>query len=155
MKFLQPLLTLVSLAAVVSCQFQADGGGFKSPVTVAPGFKASVIFSKATAPRGIIFDSQDNLLVVERGFGVTAYSRVTSPSPGWERTVVVQNANLTHGIELDGYNLLVSTATKVLAYRYNAATRSVDPAPYYPYTFLDGLPGDGGVCSLSEQYSST
>ncbi|EEB88093.1 hypothetical protein MPER_14274, partial [Moniliophthora perniciosa FA553] len=42
-----------------------------------PGLTAGVVFSNLTAPRGITFDSEGNLLVVERGFGVTALSAVT------------------------------------------------------------------------------
>lgn len=60
---------------------------FRSPVTVAPGLTAAPIFNNLTAPRGIALDSQQNLLVVERGLGVTAFTSSEPSCDGWLRTV--------------------------------------------------------------------
>ncbi|KAF8075236.1 hypothetical protein FPV67DRAFT_1446178 [Lyophyllum atratum] len=143
MKLFPTLLGLACLMQFGAAMFQPLGVPFKSPVTVASGFVARVAFSNLTAPRGIVIDSEQNLLVVERGFGVTAFTRVSSPSAGFERTVVLQNTALTHGIQIDGRTLYVSTATSVLAYDYDATTKTVSTAPYFPYVAVDGLPGDG------------
>ncbi|KAF5379416.1 hypothetical protein D9615_006536 [Tricholomella constricta] len=140
MKFLPTLLGLAGLARLGAATFQPSGVPFLSPVTVAAGFSASVAFSNLTAPRGIAFDAEENLLVVERGYGVTAFTRVTSPIPGFERTLVVKNPDLTHGIQVDGKILYVSTAKAVIAYEYDSSTKSVS-AP--PYIVVDGLPADG------------
>jgi hypothetical protein len=100
MKFLLTfLLTLCS--AVTADTIQPPGVLFKSPVTVTPGFAAHVIFSNLTTPRGITFDSNQNLLVVEREFWITAFSPVTTPTTGWSRTVVIQSPNFTQGIQRD------------------------------------------------------
>ncbi|KAG5642240.1 hypothetical protein DXG03_003364 [Asterophora parasitica] len=144
MKLLPSLLGLACLARLGAATFQPTGVPFKAPVTVAAGFVAKVAFSNLTAPRGIAFDSEQNLLVIERGFGVTAFTRVSGPSPGFERTVVVQNPDLTHGIEVDGSTLYVSTASSVIAYEYDATTKSVSASPASPYAVVDGVPGDGG-----------
>ncbi|KAF8899269.1 hypothetical protein BD779DRAFT_1690909 [Infundibulicybe gibba] len=123
------------------------GVPFRSPVTVAPNFAANVIFSNLTTPRGIAFDASQNLLVVERGFGVTAFTRVSTPSAGWERKVV--------GIQVDGNKLYVSSATAALVYSYDAATKTV--ASTTPYAIVDGIPGDGELTThtLQLEYDST
>lgn len=141
MKYLSFLPLFTALASAST--FQPLGVPFNSPVTVAPGFSAHVVFSNLTAPRGITFDSHHNLLVVERGFGVTAFSRVASPSDGWERTVVVEHTGLTQGIQVDGTKLYVSTASQALLYTYDPAAKSV-PAGVAPLVVVDGLPPDGG-----------
>ncbi|GLB41546.1 putative pyrroloquinoline quinone binding [Lyophyllum shimeji] len=143
MKLSSALVGLACLISLGTAQFQPIGVPFKSPVTVAPGFAAKVAFSNLTSPRGIAVDSQQNFLVVERGLGVTAFTRVTTPSVGFQRTVVIKDPSLTHGIQVDGRALYVSNGTAVLAYDYDATTKSVSTLPSYPYVAVDGLPGDG------------
>jgi 6-phosphogluconolactonase (cycloisomerase 2 family) len=41
---------------------------------VAPGFAARIVASGLKGPRGIIFDTAGNLLVIEKGKGVTAFT---------------------------------------------------------------------------------
>ena len=127
--------------------FQPLGVPFKSPVTVAAGLSANVLFSNLTTPRGITFDTQQNLLVIERGFGVTAFTPTTVPAPGWNRTVVIQNTGFTQGIQIDGDKLYVSTATTTLIYQYNALSKSIVPnVP--PISIVADIPGDGGASNL-------
>ncbi|KAF8636780.1 hypothetical protein AX16_010981 [Volvariella volvacea WC 439] len=121
--------------------FQPAGASFRAPVTVASGYSAHVIFSNLTAPRGITFDSENNLLVVERGFGVTAFTPTNTPSAGYERTVVFEHTGLTQGIQVDGNKLYVTTATEALVYDYDPATKTVASSP--PYPTVTGIPGDG------------
>jgi glucose/arabinose dehydrogenase len=116
---------------------------FKSPVTVAPGFTADVISNNLTAPRGVIVDEAQNVLVVERGVGVSAFSLENG---AWVKTVVVQNSAVTHGIELDEGRLLVSTASEVTAYFYDAELKTASD----PFTFVSGLPSDGGEYLLTQ-----
>lgn len=68
-------LLFAFLALGVKADFQPLAVPFKAPVVVAPGFSAKVLFSNLTAPRGITFDSHGSLLVVERGFGITAFTK--------------------------------------------------------------------------------
>lgn len=126
-----------TVAAVTT--FQPSGSPFKAPVTLAPGLAAHVLFSNLTSPRGIAFDSFQNLLVVERGFGVTAFSPVGSS--GWQRQVVIENPDFTHGIQVDGTELYVSTAGQALVYSYDPEMASVSGSPRIA---VNGLPADGG-----------
>lgn len=141
MKF---LVSLLAFASIARATFQASGTPFKSPVKVASGFRARVIFSNLTAPGGIAFDDKQNLLAVEIGVGVSAYSQSNVASvAGWERTVIIKNPNVTQGIQVDGNRLYVSTGKDVLVYAYDPATKSViSTVP--PYPIIDGLPADGG-----------
>jgi glucose/arabinose dehydrogenase len=115
---------LALVAPTLAQTFQPFGAPFASPVTVTSGLDAQVLFSNLTAPRGIVFDADENLLVVERGFGVTAFSLAANET-GILRTVVIANPNFTQGIQIDGDKLYLSTATDVQRYRYNATSRSV------------------------------
>ncbi|KAF9465596.1 hypothetical protein BDZ94DRAFT_1253498 [Collybia nuda] len=141
------LASLLAFASIATATFQADGTAFKSPVTVAAGFRARVVFSNLTSPGGIAFDDGHNLLAVEIGVGVSAYSRNTASTvPGWDRTVVLKNPNVTQGIQVNGRRLFVSTGQDVLVYAYEPATKSVvNSVP--PYPIIDGLPADGEFAS--------
>ena len=140
---------LFPVAISQSTTFQPFGISFKSPVTVLAGLKASVVFSNLTTPRGITFDGENNLLVVERGLGLSAFhpSIDNKGSVGWERTLVINNPNFTQGVQVDGEVLYVSTATDTLAYQYDVNTRSiaggVDGKPWW--SVVSGIPGDGGA----------
>jgi glucose/arabinose dehydrogenase len=123
---------------------------FRSPVTSATGLKAVPIFGNLTTPRGIAFDSQENLLVIERGLGVSAFSDKETECDGWFRSVIVQNANLTQGIQVDpaGEWLYVSTSGEVLRFPYNASEREVTGQPE---VIVQGIPPDGG--QLFKEYA--
>ncbi|KJA23706.1 hypothetical protein HYPSUDRAFT_66098 [Hypholoma sublateritium FD-334 SS-4] len=145
------ILTLhLSAVPSVLATFQPLAVPFRSPVTVAAGLSASVIFSNLTTPRGITFDTEQNLLVVERGFGVTAFTPTTFPAPGWNRTVVIQNTGFTQGIQIDGDKLYVSTATTTFIYQYNALNRSIAPN-VAPISIVTGIPGDGDLTTHTLQ----
>lgn len=122
---------------------------FRSPVTVAQGLAATLIFNNLTTPRGITFDSHQNLLVVERGLGVTAFTSSDPSCDGWLRTVVIPNAGFTQGIQVDGAALYVSTSGQVLRYAYDAATRTISGSPV---VIIDGIPPDGGEYQDSLAY---
>ncbi|KAF9002520.1 soluble quino protein glucose/sorbosone dehydrogenase [Cyathus striatus] len=132
--------------------FQPLGVPFKAPVTVASGYSASVLFSNLSTPRGIAIDSEQNILVVERGFGVTAFSPTTSPSAGWERTVVFQDTTLTQGIQVDGNKLYVSSASQAVVYTYDATTKSIQGTAS---TVVSGLPPDGDLTTHTLQLDKT
>ena len=116
---------------------------FLSPVTTAPKLIATPIFADLTTPRGITFDTQQNLLVIERGLGVTAFTDKEAGCDGWFRSVVIQNINLTQGIQIDptGQWLYVSTSGEVLRFAYDASQRTVSGQPE---VIISGIPPDGG-----------
>lgn len=138
------LLALISFASLVSSQCQPSNASFLFPPTTAPGLTAQLVFSNLSTPRGITFDALNSLLVVERGVGVSAFvGRNDSSCIGYQRELVLDNSGLTHGIEIDGEELYVSTQLQVLLYQYDAHTRSVSPGA--PKVIVDGLPSDGGT----------
>ncbi|GJJ15126.1 hypothetical protein Clacol_009401 [Clathrus columnatus] len=118
-----------STVASTATTFQPLGIPFLNPVVTAPGFPAQVLFSNLTTPRGITFDDVGNLLVVERGLGVTAFTEVRNKS-GWERTII------------DGNKLYVSTAGQVLLYDYDAQQKSITGVPTI---IIDDIPPDGDI----------
>ncbi|CAK5280790.1 unnamed protein product [Mycena citricolor] len=146
-------LVLVLLLTPIAATFQPSGAPFRAPVTVAPGFSAQVLFSNLTLPRGIALDGDDNILVVERGLGVS----VISPAAGgWDRTLVIANPNFTQGIQLDADTdtLYVSTAAAVLAYQYDHARKSVGNSTA-PCDVILGLPADGDLTTHTLQLEKT
>lgn len=136
------VLGLLSLVVGASATFQPLGAPFKAPVTVAPGYSAQVLFSNLTTPRGITFDSEGNLLVVERGFGITAFTPTSTPSNGWNRTVVIQDANFTQGIQIEGNQLYASTGGDAWVFEYDPVSKAVSGNGRVA---VSGLPPDGGM----------
>ncbi|GJE86242.1 soluble quino protein glucose dehydrogenase [Phanerochaete sordida] len=135
------LLAAPVFAALARAQCTPHGAlAFRSPVTAAPGLAATPIFANLTTPRGIAFDGGGSLLVVERGLGVTAFTEHAPGCAGWFRSVVLADAGLTQGIQVDGPRLYVSTAGEVLRFAYDEATRQVSGEPV---TIVDGIPPDG------------
>ncbi|KAF8062263.1 hypothetical protein FPV67DRAFT_1452137 [Lyophyllum atratum] len=140
------VLPFAVFASLASAQFQAIGSPFKSPVTVAPGLSARVIYTNLTALGAITFDAKQNLLAVELGVGVSAFTPISSPSPGWVRKVVIENPDASYGIEIDGAKLYVSTGKDVILYAYDASAKSIVPGST-PYPVVDGIPPDGEFSS--------
>ncbi|KAB5588903.1 hypothetical protein CTheo_7658 [Ceratobasidium theobromae] len=74
---------------------------FRFPPAVASGLSAQIIYNNLTEPRGLRFDGQNNLLVVERLKGISALTfRNDSTCIGWEKRVVTNKLDLEHGIQV-------------------------------------------------------
>lgn len=107
-----PNLPFVALALVLpladlACAQTTSGTASSCPTTisasvaapsVAPGYEARLVASGLNKPRGIAFDSQGHLLVIEQTAGIVALNLadnggvcVTSPS----RSVVVNDTTVT------------------------------------------------------------
>lgn len=129
---------------------------FKYPPSTHPSFASRLIFNNLTSPRTILFDSQNNLLVIEQGVGVSALHQILIPPAteggqtrgGWLKETILLNPNVTHGLALDENAgiLYVDTPTSILAYPgYNATTRKVAPSDgFTPYPLLINIPTEGG-----------
>ena len=94
-----------------------------SAPALAPGYRAQLIAKNLTKPRGLVFDKDGTLLVIEQQAGITSLTvegddclTVT------QRTDVMRNTKLTHGITLssDGNTLYASSATRVYSWPYDA-----------------------------------
>lgn len=122
----------VGLASLASAQASCStsvAAKYPAP-SVAPGYQARLVASNLTKPRGLTFDSQGHLLVVEQQSGVVALTLhddggtcVTEAS----RKVVSNDTSLNHGITLDsaGTTLYASSAEAVHMYPYNAMNASI------------------------------
>ncbi|KAK3081323.1 hypothetical protein LTS18_007966 [Coniosporium uncinatum] len=102
--------------------------------SVAPGYEARLVASGLYKPRGIIFDTSGNLLVVQQGGGITGL-RLSDGGGACvsvaANATVVENANLTHGIEMspDGRTLYASDSDAVYAWNYDAGTMETTSEP--------------------------
>jgi glucose/arabinose dehydrogenase len=74
-------LCLVEAFARAQNACPADTGGpkYAAPI-VAKGFTARVVISNLTRPRGMVFDTEGNLLVVQNRKEITAFSMATTGS---------------------------------------------------------------------------
>jgi glucose/arabinose dehydrogenase len=117
------VLLLGTVATAQECSGTVAAKG--SAVSFAKGYTANVVVNKLTKPRGIIFDTEGNLLVVERGVGITAIKLndlgLNCVSAG-SKIVVIKSTSLNHGIELsaDGKKLYASDRDKVYSWDYDA-----------------------------------
>lgn len=129
--------TVVVLAAPTSpgeCK-SLSSLSFVNQPTVANGLSTRVIYNGLTRPRGLRIDALENLLVIDRGTGLLALSyRNDSTCAGWERRVVVANADLNHGIEIgpsggDNQFLYASTSDSVYRWEYDPGSVAVVGGP--------------------------
>ena len=98
--------------------------------SLAPGYTAQLIAANLTKPRGLVFDSEGHLLVVQQQVGIVSLEiqdkgdRRLKVS---QKSDVIQNISLTHGITLssDGKTLYASSAEAVFSWPYDAAKSSV------------------------------
>jgi glucose/arabinose dehydrogenase len=121
----------------------ADVTKLAFPVNTARGWRATKVTGGLIQPRGLLFDTAGNLLVVENGLGITARKVLPNGCLGSSKTVIAQR-NLNHGIAIsqDGKTLYASSATSVFAWRYDAATMSVSGDAV---TVLVGMDSKGHV----------
>lgn len=96
------------------------------PLEVAEGWSFVKIAGDMTVPRGLVIDSQGNLLVVESGVGVTAHTFGSDGCISSSKTLI-SSPMLNHGITLtpDGSTLVVSSATSAWRYTYDAVAQTV------------------------------
>ncbi len=113
------------------------------PVNTAKGWRATKVAGGLTQPRGLIFDTSGNLLVVQNGLGITAHRVAPNGCLGSSKTLIAQR-NINHGIALshDGKTLYASSATSVFSWTYDADTMSVSGNST---TILTGMDSRGHV----------
>ncbi|EHA51243.1 hypothetical protein MGG_09782 [Pyricularia oryzae 70-15] len=88
------------------------------------GYKSKLLLTGLSTPRGVDFDRQGNLLIVERGRGIS-YVKLTEAADGsvcvQEKKLLINDAQLNHGIAMspDGNMLYVSSTENVYQYVYD------------------------------------
>jgi glucose/arabinose dehydrogenase len=130
-----------ALAATAGCTSRLSSS-YPAPI-VADGWSFQLVATGLTSPRGILFDSNGGLLVVQQGLGVIHLSLsdngstcvevskttnlINSSAARSERSptllnVVANGLQLNHGIALsnDGKTLYASSSESVFSWAYNA-----------------------------------
>ncbi|KAB5583127.1 hypothetical protein GE09DRAFT_291680 [Coniochaeta sp. 2T2.1] len=111
-----------SASAAGSCPTVLTSSNYDRPV-VGSGYTAQLVVKGLTKPRGLIFDQDGALLVVESGVGIT---RIRFDDRGGtcllktESPTIYQDSSLNHGIELspDGQTLYASSSSDVYSWPY-------------------------------------
>ncbi|ORY11125.1 soluble quino protein glucose/sorbosone dehydrogenase [Clohesyomyces aquaticus] len=109
------------------------------------GFSGRVVMNGLKTPRGIIFDQENNMLVIEQGGAGLRWVKLTDN--GGSNVCVasskqlINERGLNHGIDLsaDGKTLFVSSMTTVWSYPYDAAAGTVGTRK----TLITGMSGGG------------
>lgn len=96
----------------------------KGPPEVAKGYTANVIIQNLSNPRGLVVDTEGNLLIVERGKGISAVKIIdTGPDcvTAGRKTTIVADSALNHAVALsvDGKKLYASDADKLYSWDYD------------------------------------
>ncbi|KAI5467649.1 soluble quino protein glucose/sorbosone dehydrogenase [Mariannaea sp. PMI_226] len=118
----------VSAAGNDSCSF--DLANSHQDLVVADGWSYSLVANKLDRPRGILFDTEGALLIVDSGVGVVHLQLDDSGGTCLQvkkKQTLIKNKDLNHGIALsdDGRTLYASTTNEVYSWSYNAADVSV------------------------------
>ncbi|KAI4687634.1 uncharacterized protein J4E88_003225 [Alternaria novae-zelandiae] len=151
---LKHLIAVVGLSGcsgvlTAKAQSTSTGAACASPIapqngapSVAPGFRVEVVANGLRDPRGIIFDREGGLLVVEQEHGV---SRLSMTGDGRCRDVqmVVEDDSLNHGIAFsqDGNTLYASSHSNVYAWDYDASEGKTTSEPR---DVVEGMGDDEG-----------
>ncbi|CAG5156862.1 uncharacterized protein ALTATR162_LOCUS4655 [Alternaria atra] len=134
LKHLMAVVGLSACSVVLTAKAQSTAAtACASPIapqngapSVAPGFRVEVVANGLRNPRGIIFDREGGLLIVEQEHGV---SRLRLTGDGacvrvdGDVQKVVDDASLNHGIAFsqDGNTLYASSHSNVYAWNYDAS----------------------------------
>ncbi|TVY15574.1 L-sorbosone dehydrogenase [Lachnellula arida] len=134
------LLPAVTAAATANCNLKPS---YPAPVG-SNGWSAQLVAQNLTRPRGIIFDSAGNLLVVQQGAGIVHLvfnDGGTTCLEVAKKTTLIDSPSLNHGIALsnDNNTLYASSSDAVYAWQYDAKAVSVSGDNQ---TLIDGMSGD-------------
>ena len=106
--------------------------------TIASGYAWAVATTGLSSPRGLEFDSAGNLLVIEKGNGLSSF-KIDDQSQGRDacgitlknKKTLIDDTGLNHGLALstDQGAVFVSTSSEARAYTYNTQTNEVGANP--------------------------
>ncbi|KAH0375303.1 soluble quino protein glucose dehydrogenase, partial [Aureobasidium melanogenum] len=123
---------IASLLAIASAQSSCGPSpSGKVRPSVASGYKWQVVATNLARPRGIAFDDQERLLVVESGSGSLSAHTLSEDGSGCvtvnSSTSVVTGLSLNHGIAFDNKNrmLYASNTNETYGWQYDSSAISV------------------------------
>ncbi|KAF2157610.1 soluble quino protein glucose dehydrogenase [Myriangium duriaei CBS 260.36] len=124
-------LTLAVFASLAAAQSSCGLTPYRSvKPSIASGYRWQVVATGLSAPRGLAFDSDGNLLVVESGSGVVSAHKLSQAGNGCVSVQSSTNAteaiDLNHGIAVsgNGKTLYASSSNETFAWDYNAASQT-------------------------------
>lgn len=117
------------LATLASAQSSCASPSGSIKPTIASGYSLQVVASGLAKPRGIAFDDQGHLLVVQQGDGIITSHTVNEQNGcvtlGDSMTVVDQGLALNHGIQVNGSTLYASNTNSAYSWAYNSTAQTV------------------------------
>ncbi|KAK5658626.1 hypothetical protein OQA88_2019 [Cercophora sp. LCS_1] len=95
-------------------------------LSVADGWKYTLIATGLSKPRGLVFDTEGHLLVIQAGLGLTVHTIGANGCIASSKTLIQNNA-LNHGLALspDGKTVYVSAAPTAWSYSYDAQAMTI------------------------------
>ncbi|KAF5021490.1 hypothetical protein F66182_6464 [Fusarium sp. NRRL 66182] len=114
---------LFSSASAQQCSYSVLETSYPAPV-VANNWSYSLVANELRRPRGIFFDSEGALLVIDSGVGIIHLELEDEGETCLQvskKTTLLRKENLNHGIALsrDGRTLYASTSDEVFAWPYD------------------------------------
>ncbi|KAM5358919.1 hypothetical protein ACJA88_015259 [Fusarium oxysporum] len=114
---------LISIASAQECSFRTLETSYPAPVT-ADNWNYSIIANELRRPRGILFDSEGALLVIDSGNGIIHFELDDEEGTCLQvrkKTTLLKKDTLNHGIALskDGRTIYASTSDEVFAWPYD------------------------------------
>ena len=103
-----------------------------------------VIANGFTHPRGIRW-TNNTLLVIDVGVGIVSLEENTPNCNGWNKLVLVQNADLNHGLLVNGTQIYASSADAVYRYQWNSSAGPITGGD----TVVTGMDLTEGKCEAS------
>ena len=116
--------SLLVIGAYAQCQNTSSLSWKFAPSVKDNSLTSFVIANSLTSPRGIRW-LNDTLLVVDVGVGLVGLTEKTAGCNGWTKTVLVQNAELNHGLLVNGTQIYASSVDAVYRYQWNPSTRTI------------------------------
>ncbi|PMD55638.1 soluble quino protein glucose dehydrogenase, partial [Hyaloscypha bicolor E] len=116
---------------------------YSTPI-VSNGWQAKLVANGLQSPRGILFDSKGNLLVVQQGVGIVHLAFDDGGSTCLDvskKTNLITSSSLNHGIALsaDGKTLYASGSNSVYSWSYDASAVTVSDTNQ---TLVTGMSND-------------
>ncbi|KAE9377177.1 glucose sorbosone dehydrogenase [Stipitochalara longipes BDJ] len=133
-------IALTQVAQAATCNLKPS---YSTPV-VSNGWQAHLVATGLRTPRGILFDSKGNLLVVQSGLGIIHLEFDDGGSTCLDvskKTYLINSTLLNHGIAFsaDGKTLYASSSDTVYSWSYDASAVSVGDTNQ---TLITGMSND-------------
>ncbi|TFK28294.1 hypothetical protein FA15DRAFT_701183 [Coprinopsis marcescibilis] len=122
---LSSALVLILQVLGVAGQTPINCAGAPAPsyaMTVAAGWQSTPVLGRLRSPRGITADSRGNLLVLQRGLGVTGHQVDANGCVVGTSKTIVADTRLNHAIDVVGNKLFASTPDIAYSWDYNPET---------------------------------